>query len=456
MENLVQDRVSGKKLGEVRVAFSGKNLTGFGGLAAFAEFVKRLRLIELLETVEIGHVGRLYSRGRLMASLLLGFVVGLDRISDVARLGRDEVLLRILGWASWPVQSTISRFLWRFVDPAVHSLQKVFAAALERFRNGWKGYERLHLDFDSHVRTVYGTTLEEAAVGYNPNKHGRRSYHPLMAFIGETKDILRGRFRAGNVRSANGVVEFLNESLCQLGWERLKWLIVRADSGFCETPFLQALESYGDRLKYVIALRFLPKFQCLFVAAKYQPLPGSDSIEVASFESKQWPDGKARRIVVIREAVPEREKRKVAGKQLKLFPEMKKYVYRAFVTNSKAEAADVWRDYNGRATCENVIKEAIRLGLDVNATRKFHANAAHFLLTLLACNLLNWFKEVAIGVEEVKRMPKWVRSRLLCVPARLVTSGRQLVLKFSKNWAWRELLERACLRTQAWSYSGCT
>ena len=134
MENLVQDRVSGKKLGEVRVAFSGKNLTGFGGLAAFAEFVKRLRLIELLETVEIGHVGRLYSRGRLMASLLLGFVVGLDRISDVARLGRDEVLLRILGWASWPVQSTISRFLWRFVDPAVHSLQKVFAAALERFR----------------------------------------------------------------------------------------------------------------------------------------------------------------------------------------------------------------------------------------------------------------------------------------------------------------------------------
>jgi hypothetical protein len=388
-------------------------------------------------------------------ALLFGFVLGLDRITDAASLRNDGVLQKVIGWLNWPVQSTLTRFLRRFDTVGVKSLQEVFAAALERFRNGWKGHERLHLDFDSHVRTVFGATLEEAAVGYNANKRGRKSYHPLMAFIGETKDILRGRFRAGNVRSANGIVEFLDESLNQLGWERLKWLIVRADSGFCETEFLQALEARGERLFYVIALRFFPKFQRLFVNANYEPLAGSDTIELASFTTAEWPDKKKRRIVVVREAVPEGERQSVAGKQLKMFPEMKKYVYRAFVTNSQAKAADVWRDYNGRATCENVIKEAICFGLDVNATRKFHANSAHFLLTLLACNLLNWFKEVTLGSDAVKRMPKWVRARLLCVPAQLVKSGRQLTLKFSKHWPWLDLLRNTCQRISKWNPSVC-
>lgn len=135
----------GKKLSEVTVDFSGKNLTGFGGLAGFAEFTKRLGLADLLDGVKVPHWGLIYSAGRLMQVLLLGFVAGLDRITDVASLRKDSVLLRILGWMNWPVQSTLTRFLRRFSEAAVVSLQDVMGAVLERFRNGWKIYDRLML-----------------------------------------------------------------------------------------------------------------------------------------------------------------------------------------------------------------------------------------------------------------------------------------------------------------------
>jgi len=450
-----------KKFSQVVVDFSAKNLTGFGGLAAFAEFVNRLGLEHLLHQVKVPYLGRFYSTGRLLLMMLLGFVVGCDRMQDVAALRLDGVLLKILGWQRWPVQTTITRFLHRFKDAAVASLLDVMVLAIDRFRGGWRGFDRLHLDLDSHVRTVHGKTLENAEVGYNPKKRGRPSYHPLIAFIGETRDILRGVFRPGNT-TTNGVVEFLKDCLEQLNpnqmARRIKWLVVRADSGFCYTEFLQTLEAQTN-VKYVVALRCFRRHQSRFGGLTYEPLADSEGIEISTYQSTDWPDRKVRRIVVVREPVPENTKQDVAGKQLKLFPELKGYAYRAFVTNSLAPSVEIWRDYNGRATCENVIKEGIFFGLDINATRKFCPNAAHFLLTLFAYNLMNWFKEVAIGETdaksgmEIKRMAKWIRSRLLCVPAKLVASARQLSLKFSRDWPWRSLMERAFARIAVWAPS---
>ena len=451
-----------KKFSEVALDFSAKNLTGFGGLSFFGEFIKRLDLETLLDQVKVPHFGKFYSTGRLLLMMLFGFVLGGERMQDVAALRLDRTLLRVLGWRRWPVQSTITRFLHRFEETAVASLLDVMVLATERFRIGWRDFERLHLDLDSHVRTVHGKTLENAVVGYNPNKRGRPSYHPLMAFIGETRDILRGVFRPGNT-TTNGVVQFLKDCLQQLNpsatARRIKWIIVRADSGFCYTEFLQTLEAQGVGLKYVVALKCYRRHQSRFGGLTYERLEDSDSIETATYQSTDWPDGKVRRIVVVREAVPEDKKQDVAGKQLKLFPELKGYAYRAFVTNSLAPSVEIWRDYNGRATCENVIKEGIFFGLDINATRKFYPNAAHFLLTLFAYNLMNWFKEVAIGEthakfgQEIKRMPKWIRSRLLCVPAKLVASARQLTLKFSREWPWRSLIEKAIARIAVWAPS---
>jgi hypothetical protein len=39
------------------------------------------------------------------------------------------------------------------------------------------------------VKTVYGNQ-QRAKKGYNPKKPGRKSFHPLLCFIGETRDFL--------------------------------------------------------------------------------------------------------------------------------------------------------------------------------------------------------------------------------------------------------------------------
>ena len=143
-----------KKLGQVFYDFGGKNLTGFGGLKAFSVFLERLELEESLSTLSLGYQPTVYSVSRILCCFVLGRVAGFERVRETARLGRDRSLLAILGWSRFPVQSTLSRALSRFTEESVRSLVEISANLLERFRKDWREFNVLHLDLDSHVRTV--------------------------------------------------------------------------------------------------------------------------------------------------------------------------------------------------------------------------------------------------------------------------------------------------------------
>ena len=112
-----------------------------------------------------------------------------------------------------------------------------------KVRNNLKGYEQITLDFDSHVETVYGNQ-QRAKKGYNPKKPGRKSFHPLFCFIGETRDFLWGRFRPGNRYSGQGARSFLNECL-KIIPRGIKNIRARGDSSFFDEDFLQARGNRG-------------------------------------------------------------------------------------------------------------------------------------------------------------------------------------------------------------------
>ncbi len=405
------------------------------------------------ESLNLGYTPRVYPVGRIMTSFLLGMVSGLDRVREVARLGRDLPLLRALGWEEFPVQSTLSRVLCRFSEERVAKLAEIAALLLSQYRKGWRDYEVLHIDLDSHVRTVYGSQVEQAAKGYNPNKRGRKSFHPLLAFVGETRDCLKAKLRPGDVHTANGAVEFLEECFTQLGLDRLEKLVVRADSGFCSAPFLQALEAHAGKVLYALAMRLLPVHQRRFEGLDYRCMPGSapeDGLEIASYMSSDWSDKKVRRVVVIRQRVPQGgNPADQIGKQLKLFG-LQDYTWRAIVTNSEAPPEEVWRDYNQRACCENYIKEALDFGLDWTASQSFFANAAHLQLVMLSYNLFNWYKEVAFGQTTERNTVRLLRSCIINVPAILKRSARQLRLSFPRDWPWRAPFELAVHRVNCW------
>ena len=441
-----------KKLGRLFYDFDGKNLSGFGGLASIYAFMGKVGFEGAFSNLDLGYEPTVYPVPRVLSCLILGMIAGYAKVRETARLGKDLSLRKILGWKEFPVQTTLSRSLNRFTESRVDSLLEISAGLLDRFRQGWKNYEVLHLDLDSHVRTVYGADIEDAVRGYNPSKRGRRSYHPLLAFIGETRDFLRGRLRPGNAISATGATGFLRECLDQVGLDRLQKLVVRADSGFCTKDFLHVLEEYSDKIVYVLAMRLNPVHQKRFAGLKYRAVEESrpeDGLEIAEYQSTDWPDKKARRVIVVRQAIPEDEPQEVCGKQLKLF-ELQGYTWRAFVTSSQAPPEAVWRDYNQRATCEHHIGEAIEFGLDWTASRQFWPNAAHFLLVMLAYNVFNWYKEIALGQNENRNGVRFLRSCIIHVPAILKRSARQIQLSFPCDWPWRKEFEESLARVEAW------
>jgi hypothetical protein len=111
------------------------------------------------------------------------------------------------------------------------------------------------------------------------------------------------------------------------------------------------------------------------------------------------------RLVVIREVVRKGEK---PCKQLKLLSVQEDlYNYQVIATNSDAPGKEVWRFYNKRACCENFIKEGIYgFGLDKSVSGSWAGARLYFELVMLAYNLMNWFKEMALGYNAKKEMPE--------------------------------------------------
>ena len=114
----------------------------------------------------------------------------------------------------------------------------------------------LTLDLDSTVMTRYGSQ-QGAAKGYNPAKRGRKSHHPLMAFVDELSMVAKCWLRPGNVASANNVRSFMADTLHRLGGKQVA--LLRAHSGFDDNAFLEDIE--GRQLHYTVALKQTPPLQ---------------------------------------------------------------------------------------------------------------------------------------------------------------------------------------------------
>jgi hypothetical protein len=440
-----------KGTGEVKVEFSGKNMTSYGGLGLFRKFIQKLGIEKVLDNVNPDvyrdGTGGKKGVGKKVMSLIHGLVCGLERPSDTEVLKRDKVFHTVIGQADYPGQSTFSRFLKSFSVKGAKEIGKQNSRMLLRVRNHFSGWFKLTLDFDSHVRTVYGNQ-QRAKVGYNPKKPGRKSYHPLFCFIGETRDFLLGKFRAGNTHSCTGVNEFLRDCL-KLIPKGVMQLYLRADSGFYSFDFLSLLEK--KQIKYAVVAKLYHTIQMQLGGLDYRDI--GDGVEVAEFEYclTKGQETLSCRMVVIREEIRGDKK---AKKELKLF-ELKGYSYQVIVTNLRRESPEnIWRFYNGRANIENMIKEAaMGFGLEVSPSHWYAGNMAYFEMGMLAYNLMNWFKESALEQKKNKMMIKWIRNHFFFIAGKLVRTGHRLVLKLSQDYPWQNEYRKAETRLETLQFT---
>ena len=205
------------KIETVHEEFTGRNLTRFGGAGLIRKFLKRQRVAEKIEK-RVSVEGRReckYSVSSMLMSLLYGMFLGYPRPGQMEILSTDKVFQKVAGLGSFPVQSTISRFLSSLKVSVSQQIAFFNGEFLMQFRDGFRKWTHLTLDLDSHVVPAYGKQ-QRTGRGYNPKKKGRRSYHPLFCFIGETRDYLAGMLRSGKHHTSYQVIPFLKEVLKKL------------------------------------------------------------------------------------------------------------------------------------------------------------------------------------------------------------------------------------------------
>ena len=136
------------------------------------------------------------------------------------------------------------------------------------------------IDVDSTVKTVFGHQ-EGAAKGYNPHKRGALSYHPLIAFCCDTKEIMQAWYRTGNAYTSNGIVEFMKQLLSHLSC-RVR-IVFRGDSGFFVGALLALLERLGHG--YLIKVK-LKNLVTILEPQKLTSISGHPEWEQCEFRHK--------------------------------------------------------------------------------------------------------------------------------------------------------------------------
>ena len=350
-------------------------------------------------------------------------------------LRTDEVIREIYGWRKgMGSASTFQRFFHKF-DEKLNS--KVFYPIMKHVVSK-VSIRYMTIDVDSSVITRYGNQ-QKAEIGYNPQKKGRASHHPLMAFCDELKMVVNGWMRSGDSHSNTNAIAFIKETLQIAGYNNVG--LIRGDVGFYSDEIMSFLESQDKPVGYLFKVRMTSGVQKRIAEpqnwlAADDVIKGSIYAEIR-YKSSGWE--KPRRVILV--GIPKRQK-KSNGQPL--FPEYElsdRYEFCAFITNTNASMIEVHRKYNQRGDSENRIKELkYDYGMDGFAMESFAATDAAFRFVLLAYNVMAIFRQ-AIMKPAVNHQLSTIRLQCIAIGSYLVRSGRKKVLKLAAQGERRHFLE---------------
>jgi len=384
----------------ITIGFTDQRLSPHAGSATFWSWLRPLGWHQLLAAA-LPQALPLSNNKLLPVEKALAFMHGLlcdaRKLTHVAYLRRDPMVPELIGVRRVASQSVLSRFFQGFAS-AGHNLRcfrPLWHWGLDRLPSRKEGYT---LDLDSTRLLHEDGHQEGVAVGYT--KRGLKPcLHPLLAMIAEVRLVAQLWLRPGNTSCGGNVTAFFLDL-----WENLPSHLrlrgVRADAGFCLPELLALWEQL--RLPYVVVAQLSQPIQKLIKGGLSWTATEVLGTEVAELEyqSLNWPH--PRRLVLIRHRVREDNRR--GGKCLLDVPG---YHFQALVTSLPSATHPplaVWRYYNGRADCENVIKELQSgFALPTLCLEKFWATEAALSLATVTYNLtvlfqrhLGWQQKVTI------------------------------------------------------------
>lgn len=417
----------------IRYEFVEKAVTAWGGMRMIKELIDRTGIKEFMKGQPLPKPGsnRGYSPIQIVESFWVSIWIGASRFAHSAWLRYDKVLKEIFGWKEAPSQSTYSRFFgkfsWKLNNEIFVGLQQWFFENLKM--------EKITVDLDSTVITRYGEQ-EGSKVGYNPQKRGRASHHPLVAFMAETRMVINAWLREGNTVPLSNIKGFLEETMEILS--KVKIGLVRADSGFYGDKFLKYLEE--RKINYIVAVKlYKPIKHMLEGLSGWITLKEGIQIKELRYKAVGWKE--ERRFIVVRKNI---EKLPKATGKLLLFNESQLppiYRYSVFVTNLDLPAEQVWNMYKDRGDAENRIKELkYDFAIDGFCMKKFWATEAAFRMVMVAYNLMSLFRQMVLQ-DKTQATLSTLKFKCFALGSWIVKSSREKILKISTAGRKRLWLE---------------
>ena len=412
----------GRRSATVRETFDLEGATGFGGAGLLVDYAQRIGLRRRLRRTLAPFEKRpnaVYPLASTVEVLLFGRVLGVGRVHQFEVLEGDELVRRKLGLAKMPDTTLLYRDLERLGgERAWDALRRLGLCVGRRVI----GKEAI-LDVDSTVETAYGN-LEGTAVGYNPTKHGRASYHPILVTEGISRAAVRAELRPGNTVAATGILGVLARAFADVERIGSQVTAVRGDRGFQGEDVFSYLE--GRCVDYAIKVAVDRNLRAWAMDLAYREIgcDGDDAIEVAAgtYQRSSW--SRPRRVVCIRRRIAE-------GIAQGMVHSMQ-----AIATTLDADPEDVYHFYNQRCSMEGLIREAKDgFGIDEFSSRSWDGNYADLLLKLLAYNLTLAFQRdlSALRGEPLKTI-RLLRRWILCIPGILVRHARGWTLRLAQQY----------------------
>lgn len=431
----------------VEVTSDGDGLVSHAGMALLAEAADRLGLTVALSRGLAGmreRRGR-HDPGRVVRDLAVMLADGGDCLSDLRAVRDQEPLFG-------PVASNATAF--RVIDamaadPALlDALRAARARARENAWNAGAAPGRIIIDIDA---TLIGAHSEkDGAAGTFKGGFG---FHPLLAFLDESREALAGVLRPGNAGANTAsdhvdVVDLVLEQLPREVVERAP-IVVRTDSA-------AATHELTDELR-AAQINFLMGFDLTETIRRailelgdsaWRPAIGQDGEEregawVAEITDRLdltgWPEGS--RVIVRRE-------RPHPGAQLS-FTDHDGHRFLATLTDLDGDPVNLECLHRARASAEDRIRAAKQTGLDNLPFRDFDHNQVWLELSLIAQDLTAWTQLLALDGELALCEPKTLRYRLLHVAARLAFHARRATLRLQRTWPWAHELAAAFTRLAA-------
>lgn len=369
--------------------------------------------------------------GRFRSSLMVELWVvlllyGGGWMDDLQRLGRRGIR-RLFGWRAVPDPTTFGRWLRRSAAMLVPVLDELLWEVVRRRWQASSGVpKRLTLLLDSTVVRRYGLKQAGAEKGYNPERPGRPSHHPLLAFTAETADCLGVIWRAGSAHTADGAVAWIRLLVERLRSAGVRDITLRLDKGFFSKAMVLALEELG--VSYFLKV---PDWKWVRSALG----PAMRSRKDRKLFSRSGTLYGARLLSV------ERRRRSVDALGIESFEVRDRA---NVLTNVQGiQALSAWRRYNAGAVVEDRIKEMGELGAGRTAVDDLGGNQLLWSLAALAYQLLHWIRTTALSGSWRKTQPSRLRNWLLRLPAKITRHARKQYVQLQRDEPLRPEFLRA-------------